>query len=127
MRGQYVWPDVALNYIHTNRNRLSLLMSGSHVSYQIKNTITRFVFRPAKGLARPLDSLVAEADDDEEPLSSFFTFASFFFRIFFLHVFFRSLLFFLFLLAGLFCLLRLFFFLIFISFASFFYIPEEPG
>ena len=67
-------------------------------------------FRPAKGLARPLDSLVAEAYEEEEPLSSFFSFASFFpLRLSFA-----------------FFLLRLFFFRIFFSFTSFSYIPEGP-
>ena len=66
-----------------------------------------FIFRPAKGLARPLVSLVAE----DEPLSSLFMF-TFSFASFFLCVFFPSCLFFPF-------FLNVFFFHIFFLFASF--------
>ena len=77
--------------------------------------------RLAKGLAQPLDSLVAE----DEHLSFFFYFFSF--ACFFLSHLFFLLVFFCLFFFRVFFLSHLFFICIFFSFTSFFYIPEGPG
>ena len=76
-----------------------------------RNILAVWIIRADQGLAWPLDSLVAE----DEPLSSFFTFESFFFCIFSSFASFFAFFYF-----------TSFFFHIFFSFASFFDIPEGP-
>ena len=79
--------------------------------------LSNIIFRPAKGLTRPLDSLVTE----DEPLSSFFTFASFILlHLFFFHVFFSFTSFFSFFPFYLLLNFASFYFNFFLSFSIFF-------